>query len=119
MAEVKEAEEEETVCQDRDGDGFLDRACGGDDCDDSNPEIFPGAEEICGDNIDNDCDGLVDEPYFVLNNIPLNDETHSHKMDSGLHCDVSLVWTGSEFAVAWTALVGTWDIYFNRINLCN
>lgn len=78
MAEVKEAEEEETVCQDRDGDGFLDRACGGDDCDDSNPEIFPGAEEICGDNIDNDCDGLVDEPYFVLNNIPLNDETHYH-----------------------------------------
>ena len=30
------------------------------DCDDTNPEIFPFASEIC-DEIDNDCDGVVDE----------------------------------------------------------
>lgn len=29
----------------------------GEDCDDSRKEDNPGAEEICGDNYDNDCDG--------------------------------------------------------------
>lgn len=30
------------------------------DCDDSSDAIHPAAQEICTDNIDNDCDGLVD-----------------------------------------------------------
>ena len=47
-------------CEDVDGDGYLDEACGGDDCDDTAPEVSPGAEEICGNAIDDDCDGLVD-----------------------------------------------------------
>ena len=32
----------------------------GGDCDDSNPNANPGAQEICGDNVDNDCDGYID-----------------------------------------------------------
>ena len=37
------------------------------DCDDSDPAIFPGAEEVC-DLRDNDCDGALDEgtPLLVL-----------------------------------------------------
>jgi Notch-like protein len=45
----------ETV--DNDGDGFS--ACDG-DCDDGDPAIYPGAAEICGDGIDEDCDPYTD-----------------------------------------------------------
>jgi len=42
---------------DGDGDGAIATACGGDDCDDSDPERFPGNTEICdADDRDEDCD---------------------------------------------------------------
>ena len=54
-----------TSCVDRDGDGF---GISGDDCpqglvrdcDDSVAAIRPGATEVC-DELDNDCDGAIDE----------------------------------------------------------
>ncbi|MGR3309780.1 MAG: MopE-related protein [Candidatus Brocadiales bacterium] len=48
-------------CQikDADGDGFIASPCG-DDCDDTDPAVNPGATESCDDGVDNDCDGLVD-----------------------------------------------------------
>ena len=42
---------------DHDGDGVPYNQ----DCNDNNSDIFPGADEICGDDIDNDCDGEIDE----------------------------------------------------------
>ena len=49
-------------CWDRDGDGYRDERCGGQDCDDANSEVHPGAYDVCGDRVDNDCDGVVDNP---------------------------------------------------------
>jgi hypothetical protein len=45
------------VTEDADGDGALAMECGGDDCDDADPERFPGNPEIC-DAVgrDEDCD---------------------------------------------------------------
>jgi len=56
-------------CTDGDGDGYYqETGCGSDvDCDDADAGVNPGvaeagaAEEVCGDGVDNDCDGFVDD----------------------------------------------------------
>jgi|GEM_PF-4675631 len=47
---------------DADGDGYPSMQG---DCDDYNPSIYPGAEEIC-DELDNNCDNLVDQVAYYL-----------------------------------------------------
>jgi formylglycine-generating enzyme required for sulfatase activity len=47
---------------DVDDDGHADPACGGDDCNDSRADVYPGAPELC-DGKDNDCDGVIDEGF--------------------------------------------------------
>lgn len=52
------------VCVDNDGDTFFSTTTDcptGTDCNDANAAIHPEAEEVCGDSVDNNCDGTVDE----------------------------------------------------------
>ena len=46
-----------STCEDVDGDAYGAEICGGPDCDDADPDINPGAMEVCGDGIDQDCNG--------------------------------------------------------------
>ncbi len=50
---------EDPACIDLDGDGYGDSCAMGPDCDDTDPSQT--GVEICGDGIDNDCDGMADE----------------------------------------------------------
>ena len=49
------------ACPDVDGDGYLDALCGGTDCDDTDAAINPGAAEVCGNNVDENCNGASDD----------------------------------------------------------
>jgi len=42
---------------DTDSDGYLSET----DCDDEDAAVHPGAEQVCDDNDDNDCDGIIDD----------------------------------------------------------
>ncbi len=48
-------------CTDLDGDGFCSTASGGSDCDDAQAAVHPGAQEICGDAVDQDCTWDLDD----------------------------------------------------------
>jgi len=49
------------TCIDNDGDGYGLNCPLGPDCNDFNPNVNPGMDEICGNMIDDNCNGFVDE----------------------------------------------------------
>ncbi|GAC1351762.1 MAG: hypothetical protein NVSMB1_07930 [Polyangiales bacterium] len=57
--------------KDNDGDGWVFK----EDCNDNNKEVNPGAYEVLGDGVDNDCDGLIDNPEPDCDNALLKYDT--------------------------------------------
>lgn len=55
-------EDDTAICIDADGDGHRDAACGGSDCDDTNPDRHPGAFERCDATEDVDCQPMASCP---------------------------------------------------------
>ncbi len=50
------------VCIDSDSDGYCSTGEGGNDCNDTNQDVYPGGTEICN-GADDDCDGDIDEDF--------------------------------------------------------
>jgi len=57
--------------RDADEDGDPDVHCGGGDCDDGDPRVASTELETCANLLDDDCDGVVDEPMCEA---PTNDD---------------------------------------------
>ena len=53
-------------CTDKDLDGYGVGCPWGPDCNDSNRNVNPGATELCGDGVDNNCNELIDEGIKCL-----------------------------------------------------
>jgi subtilisin family serine protease len=65
LAETERYTPADLVCGDGDGDGYGNPSSPicpqpGEDCDDGNPNVHPGATEDCSNGLDDDCDGDVD-----------------------------------------------------------
>lgn len=66
---IDRCDETSTLCQhverDADGDGDPDIHCGGGDCNETNPLVNSKVDEVCANNVDDNCDGMVDEAPCV------------------------------------------------------
>lgn len=60
--------------KDNDGDGYL----YADDCNDADPLVNPGAFDVLGDGVDNDCNGKVDDKPKCDTGLTLNDPNALH-----------------------------------------
>lgn len=75
------------------------------DCDDSNAAVHPGADEIA-DELDNDCDGEIDEDITTIPSPPAN--VSASDIDSGLSY-INVSWEASEEATYYNVYRAIWE----------
>jgi hypothetical protein len=96
--------EEQQACayplKDSDADGYADAGCGGDDCNDGDPAVHPGAAEIC-DGSDNNCDLTADESSWTAGGPPVRISAEGIEV-----IDADIAALDGEWAVAWVETSG-------------
>lgn len=107
---------------DEDHDGFMageapdGTPCGGTDCDDGNPDIYPGAPKQCYGSEDYNCNDIIDgeEDYERLGDPVMLDGISDLPGYSSMP---SLVYTGTEVGITWNnaANFSDFDVYFGRL----
>ncbi|UCH80754.1 MAG: hypothetical protein JSW20_13605, partial [Nitrospiraceae bacterium] len=78
-------------CTDPDQDNYVTI---GDDCDDSKPQINPSAKEICGNDIDEDCDGIAKKECDCNDGDTRTCGTDTGACVSGVESCVNNEWSG-------------------------
>jgi hypothetical protein len=106
------------LTDDRDNDGFRAPRPGsrpgdpdrcGDDCDDTNPRVYPGATEVCN-GLDDDCNGVIDDDATLSpagTSVRVSDEAVAPSAPGGV------AWTGMRYAASfWGYEMGKARVYF-------
>jgi hypothetical protein len=107
--EVTDDLEAESECWDEDGDTYLDEVCGGQDCDDADAAVYPGALDICHDGVDQDCDGFDADVGLRGPPAVLHESVESFFS--------SFLWTGSEYSLFWHVMYDLeMRVFLNRFD---
>ena len=116
------------ACVDNDRDGYKNPTSPADcelvgqaDCNDANPNIKPGAIEICGNAVDENCDGVVAPACVQETYCDGMDNNHDGRIDEGCDddnddwCDASAEYVNEPFPAACPR--GRGDCNDNNLNI--
>jgi hypothetical protein len=110
------------LTRDRDGDGVLGPRAGfrasapdacGDDCDDANFAVYPGAREVC-DGADNDCNGVIDDGASHLPTREGAVRVSSFEQERAFGGAIGF--DGDSYGLFYTGKRERWQNYFKSLN---
>jgi|GEM_PF-1335884 len=97
-------------CPDGDGDGYADMACGGSDCNDADPDVHPGALEVCGGG-DKNCNGQHKPALLPAKKLTNSASFKQELMAVDIGGSFILTWTGKPATTQHLELLEVgWDL---------